>query len=337
VPPAGGYPILFLVCHLIPAMKISHHLVVGAVLALGVLASAQGTYTTFGTGCPGTGGGTVCTSANPNTTAHKRLNQNPNIFALAVPATAQVRIVAGFELFTQINKRTTPLTIKTEIYYADATGKPAGSPRATGTMTIGATAGWYRTTFIRPLLVPANQKFFLSYISASSQMWFPIAASGTNVSHFFRTPPSTSWVGTAPNGYVIQPWAWKLICGGGNIPALSNSGVPSLGAKFSVNLARGRPNSPAIFIVGLSKTQWGTKKLPWDLVSLGAGGCNLYVSLDVELGTKTDGSGKVVQSFTIPNDSRLRGFKFYNQYAVGALGGNAWGVVLSNAGEGLIR
>jgi hypothetical protein len=107
-----------------------------------------------------------------------------------------------------------------------------------------------------------------------------------------------------------------VICAGSNIPALSNSGVPSLGTKFSVDLANGRANAPAIFIIGLSKTAWGTTRLPWDLASLGAGGCKLYVSLDVEFGTKTDGSGKISYGFTVPNDSRLRGFKFYNQYAV---------------------
>ncbi|MHC4852023.1 MAG: hypothetical protein ACYTF5_08400, partial [Planctomycetota bacterium] len=306
-------------------MKLSNYLVAGAVLVLGSLAFAQGTYTTFGQGCPGSGGGNVCASANPNTTAHRKLSQNSNIFALGVPATTQLRVVMGFELFTQTNNRTTPLTIKTEIYYADATGKPAGSPKATGTMTIGATAGWYRTTFTRPLLVPANQKFFLSYISVSNQMWFPIAASGTKVSHFFHSPTSTAWSGTAPNGFITQFWAWKVICAGSNIPTLSNTGVPSLGTKFSVDLANGRANAPAIFIVGLSKTVWGTTRLPWDLASLGAGGCKLYVSLDVELKVTTDGSGKFVQQLTVPNDPALRGVKFYNQYAVGDVGANAWG------------
>jgi hypothetical protein len=162
-------------------MKISNHLVAGAVLVLGGLVSAQGTYTTFGQGCPGTGGGTVCASANASTTALP-YSQNLNIFALGVPTSTTVKVVMGFELFTQTINQTTPLTINTQIYYTDSTGKPATTPQVTGTMTIGMTPGWYRTTFSKPLIVPANQKFFLSYTSVANRMKAPYGSTGTKVS-----------------------------------------------------------------------------------------------------------------------------------------------------------
>ncbi|MHC4852021.1 MAG: hypothetical protein ACYTF5_08390, partial [Planctomycetota bacterium] len=214
-------------------MKISNHLVAGAVLVLGGLVSAQGTYTTFGQGCPGTGGGTVCASANASTTALP-YSQNLNIFALGVPTSTTVKVVMGFELFTQTINQTTPLTINTQIYYTDSTGKPATTPQVTGTMTIGMTPGWYRTTFSKPLIVPANQKFFLSYTSVANRMKAPYGSTGTKVSHFWHSPTATAWNGTPPNGFLSVRWCWKVICAGSNIPALSNSGVPSLGTKFSV-------------------------------------------------------------------------------------------------------
>lgn len=314
----------------------TRHLLAGTVLVLGTLAPSQATYTTFGTGCAGSGGGSVCASANPNTTAHRNLQQNTNIFALGVPSTSSIQLVTGFELFTQTYNRTTPLTINTEIYYADTQGAPTGSPVATGTMTIGTTAGWYRTTFSKLLIVPKDQKFFLSYVSAAGQMYFPIASSGTTTSHFYHTSTSTSWIGTPPNGFVTQYWAWKVICAGGSsTPALSNTGVPTLGKTFTVDLANARANARAIFVVGLSNTLWQSSKLPLDLTMFGAPGCNLYASLDLQLPVQADGNGKYSLSLPVPSDTSLKGFKFYNQYGVFDTGANPMGVAFSNAGAGV--
>ncbi len=318
-------------------MKISTHLVASTVLVLGGLAPAQGTYTTFGQGCSGTGGGNVCVSSNPNTTAHSNQAHNANIFALAVQATTALRIVTGFELFTQTRNRTTPLTINTQVFYADSTGKPTGSPKATGTMTIGTTAGWYRTTLSPLLLVPAKQKFFISYTSVSGQMFFPLLSTGNQTSYFWHPPTATAWNGTPPNGFNAR-WAWKVICAGGSsAPTLSNTGVPTVGTTFSVDLTNARANALAIFAIGLSNTLWNTTKLPWELTPLGAKGCNLYVSLDVEFLIKTDASGKFVQKLAVPNNRALKGFKFYNQYAVADPGANTFGVALSNGGAGVVQ
>jgi len=320
-------------------MQIPNHLVAVTVLVLGGLVPAQATYTAFGSGCAGTGGGNVCASANANATSAPS-NQNLNIFALGVPASSTIQLVLGFELFTQTVNQTNPLTIATQIFYADSTGKPTGSPVATGTMTIGATAGWYRTTLSKLLIVPANQKFFLSYTSVSGQMKFPFGPRtvGTKVSHFWHSPTATVWNGTAPNGFLTQTWAWKVICAGGsNVPALSNTGVPTIGKTFSVDLANARANAPAIFAIGLSNTLWNSTKLPWDLTSIGAAGCNLYVSLDVELLVKTDANGKFVQNLAVPNSSALKGFKFYNQYGISDPSANPFGVVFSNGGAGVAQ
>jgi hypothetical protein len=317
-------------------MHLSRHLVVGATLALGSLLSAQGTYTAFGLGCPGTGSGIVCASANPNTTSHRNLSQNSNIFALGVAASTSLRIVQGFELFTQTRGRTTPLTIATQIYYADTTGKPTGTPKVTGTMTIGTTAGWYRTTFATPLIVPANQKLFLSYTSVAGQMFFPIASSGTKFSHFWHPASATGWNGNAPNGFITQFWAWKLICAGGPTTTLSNTGVPTINSSMTVDLSGGRANAIAIFAFGLSNTKWGSINLPFDLTIFNAAGCWIYVSTEFLFSVTTDSSGGHKFTLTVPNNAVLKGVQFYNQFVVDDPGANGFGATFSNGGAGRV-
>ena len=297
-----------------------------------------GAYTTYGKGCPGTGkSSNACGSANAKTTANSSLTQNSNIFALAVAATTGQRVVAGFELFTQRLGGSGSITINTQIYWADSTGKPTGAPVKTGTMTIGSTQGWYKTTFTTPLIVAANRKFFLSYTSVSGQMKFPIGASGTKVSHFWHSSSSTSWNGTAPNGFITQAWAWKVNCATntGAIPVLSNTGVPELNSSFKVHLSSARNNAPALFLIGFSDTVWGSIPLPWDLAPLGAVGCKLFASGELIFGFTTSATGTFTHTLGVPNDNSLLGLKFYNQHVIDEPT-LPFGLVLGNAGAGKI-
>ena len=114
----------------------------------------------------------------------------------------------AFEIYTQATG--SPVTINTQLYLASGVA-PTGSPVATGTMTIGSTAGWYKTTFASPVTIPANQKFFISYTSVTSMM-FPFVSSGTLSEHYWHPPTGTTWNGP----FSTQRWAWKVNCQGGN-------------------------------------------------------------------------------------------------------------------------
>ena len=70
---------------------------------------------------------------------------------------------------------------------------------------------------------------------------------------------------------------------------------------------------------------------------LGANGCHLRVSLDVQFLVKTDANGKFVQKLAVPNNRTLKGFKFYNQYGVADASANVFGVTFSNGGAGIIQ
>jgi hypothetical protein len=305
---------------------------IGAVaLALAALVPAQtATYTTFGSGCAG-----YCSTANPGTTVNSALTQNANIFALRVPPTTNnVRVVHGFELFTQ-SLGTGPLTFNTQIYGATSTGMPTTAPIANGTMTLGKTQNWYKTTFTPPLLVLAGKTIFISYTSVRSGMKFPIANVGTKVSHFWHPPTATKWNGAPPLGFVTQAWAWKLTCAPG--PSLSNTGVPTLNTSMTVDLSSGGANNNAIFALGISNTTWGNIPLPLDLTPINALCCKLLVSLDFQFLVTSDASGKYSFRLSVPNNNALKGLKFYNQYAINAPGVNGFGVLMSQGGVGTIN
>ncbi len=311
-------------------MRLSYLAVGAACLALAALAPAQAaTYTTFGSGCAG-----YCGTANPATNTNGSLTQNANIFALAVQPTSSIRVVFGFELFTQ-SLGTAPLTFNTQIYGADTTGKPTGNPIANGTMTVGMTQNWYSTTFTPPLLVTAGTKIFISYTSVSGGMKFPIANAGTKVSHFWHPPTATGWNGAAPNGFITQPWAWRLACHPG--PILSNTGVPTLNTSMTIDLSSGGANNNAIFALGISNKKWGAIALPLDLTTINALCCKLLVSLDFQYLVTSDANGKYSFKLNVPNDNALKGLSFYNQYAINAPGANGFGVLMSQGGVGTIN
>lgn len=280
-----------------------------------------GRYIAFGTGCKGSGmggSGPVCSSSNPNGGTLNQ-NHNTNTFALGVPATTQPRSVTGFELYTD-STTTSSLTINTQVYLANAAGQPTGAPVRTGTMTIGTTPGFYRTTFAT-LSVPANQKFFLSY-SPNTSMRFPFLSSGALAEHFWRPPTSSSWRGP----FSTVRWSWKVLCSmsSGAIPVLANNGVPEIGKSFQVTLAQARVNTSALLWLG-GRTNLG---LP--------GNCFLYTNLQVLLGVfPTGAKGTAAVTIPIPNARDLLCFKFANQWGVLDPQGALFSfLALTNGGEG---
>lgn len=50
----------------------------------------------------------------------------------------------------------------------------------------------------------------------------------------------------------------------------------------------GRPSTNGLLTLGVSKTAWNAVPLPLDLGLIGATGCTLDVSLDVQFAIRTD-------------------------------------------------
>lgn len=119
-------------------------------------------------------------------------------------------------------------------------------------------------------------------------------------------------------------------------PRLTWEGVPELADPFAVVLRQARPNTVAALLHGRSILTWGSAALPLDLGPLGALGCSLHVEPFVMVPTMVDGGGQGRVDFTIPNDPALTGTLFFNQFAVLDPLANGLGLVMTNAGFGLV-
>lgn len=308
-------------------MTLHAYLLVGAMAAVSTALSAQGIYGPFGDSCPGA---PVCGSANANATGKSSSLHDSNIYALLVPPSPFARVVTGFQLLTTLGGATPrPLTIQTQIYAANAAGAPTGAALRTGTMFLRGFANWESTTFATAYVLPANTKLFLSYTPVARRMTFPIASTGNKVTHFWRRPNSATWNGTPPNGFRTSPWAWKLNCGGIRGPILSHTGVPTINTTFTVDLTGAPPNANGIFALGV-------RYAFWDLTPANAPGCTIYTSLDFLFGIRSSSRGTHSFRLTVPNNSALMGFRFYNQYAISDPSANGLGVAFSNGGAGTV-
>ena len=79
----------------------------------------------------------------------------------------------------------------------------------------------------------------------------------------------------------------------------------------------------------------GATQLNISLSSLGALGCRLLASPDVQLVAPTSPSGTASIPLAIPNLLQLLGLKFYQQYAI-IDNFNKFGLVFSNGGQGTV-
>ena len=120
------------------------------------------------------------------------------------------------------------------------------------------------------------------------------------------------------------------------IPLLANTGQPTTGASFSVNLSGARASSTAVLLTGTSKTAWSGIPLPFNLGGVGAPQCNLLVSADFLAVAATSAVGGATIPVSIPNDASLLSGKFYQQFTVVDAGANALGYAFTRGGEGTI-
>ena len=144
---------------------------------------------------------------------------------------------------------------------------------------------------------------------------------------YFRNTGGWGWFGPW-NG---RRFAWKVNCGAGSPvpPSLTHKGEPDVAHRFDINLGDAKKNSSAIFILG-------TTKLNISLAGIGAPTCTLLSSLDLLLVVPTGANGAATLALPIPNDMRLVGATFFNQFAVIDAGANSLGIAFSNGGKGII-
>jgi hypothetical protein len=112
-------------------------------------------------------------------------------------------------------------------------------------------------------------------------------------------------------------------CKGGNniTPVGSANAVPMPGlGSYEQLLTKAGSSYPCIFILGISKTKWGTSNLPFNLAFIFAPNCNLLVSPDLYVFTTTVGGGPGTGSAKIktpvPPIGNLGGVKVYSQWLI---------------------
>ncbi|MFQ5503746.1 MAG: hypothetical protein ACE5F1_02990 [Planctomycetota bacterium] len=283
-----------------------------------VLSVVPGTYSFFGGGCRGTGGFNFCHEENKNAKKNTKTTwATKRFFAHRVKAPADL-VVTGF---TFLATSDVSQTIKTHVFLADG-NKPAATPVRSGTLLAGPSPVFYVTMLSPSLSVRKGQEFYIGYTTPSLPNLMTECQTGSFGTYFWGGP---KWNGP----FTHRRFGWEIICQGASnaVPVLSSVGVPNLGKSFRVKLSRARPGGVGGLVTGLSKTRWRSLKLPFDLKQFGQDGCQLLVSFEFLRCLNVDPQGSVSFLLDVPNDARLLGFVFHNQFLVidkGAKGGIAW-------------
>ena len=142
------------------------------------------------------------------------------------------------------------------------------------------------------------------------------------------------YAATAPAEYV----AFGSGCAGSRgTPALvaGPGQLPWSGGGFRLELSSLPPGRSTLVWLGTSKTRFGFVNLPLDLAPVGMPGCALHVSANLSF-PMFNWNGTAALRLEVPGDASLLGAPFFNQGLVSDPGANAFGAVVSNAGEGRI-
>ena len=125
--------------------------------------------------------------------------------------------------------------------------------------------------------------------------------------------------------------------GTAGVPQLASQDRPILGTTMTVDLV-GLPagiTSVPFGCLGVSDTGWAGLTLPLALDPLGASGCSVLVSVDSVFQLGNNG-GAATWPITIPNRQSVMGVVFYVQGVVLDPFANPLGIVLTNAGRGVV-
>ena len=140
---------------------------------------------------------------------------------------------------------------------------------------------------------------------------------------------------------ITHPFSIGCPGGGGIVPVASTQNGPPQAANGAWRqiLTGARPDAPAFFILGQSRTEWEMQSLPLSLDFIRADGCFLLVEARTIRSVMTSpgfgfGDGSVDLPLPIPPDISLRGRAFFSQWLI--LDPDADNGVLSSS-QGLIH
>lgn len=272
-----------------------------ALLTSSLLTSQAGTFTIYGSGCPGTGNGaTGCVSANWTQTFNPIFAGGSVLYALRANTGSSAKVICGIELLCK-TRNSNSVNMNVWIYDKASSGAPGKALRS-GSMPVTGTAKANRSTFKSLLVLPANTDFFIVYDN-SVNLSLPIMKSGTAITFYHSGP---NWQGPVST----LPWNYNVICCGASVvPTISSTGVPTIGKQFAIDLSNALPNAKALLAIGETKTNT-------DLTFAGAPGCTLLTNPLLALGVTTSNAGTFSLPQSVPNDSKLLGATFYTQFAV---------------------
>lgn len=291
------------------------HLAFAAALVLTAnLAAQTATFTPYGTGCGSTGN--PCLSANWGQPFSGNVGAAANFGLLF--RTSSTLVVCGVELFCSRNAGAT--TFAVSIWDRASNGQP-GKSLASSTMPVTSTPQANKATFATLVILTANTDYFVVFDNRVG-LRLPIMKQGTAQTHYFNGPPT--WSGP----HSTLPWNYQILCcGSGPVPKLSNTGLPSINKSFTIDLSNATPNANALWAVGVVQTAL-------DLGPAGASGCTLLTNPLSVLPLTADGQGNAAVKLGVPNDQRLIGISFYNQFAIIDPSANTLGLIFSNGGAG---
>ncbi len=345
---------------------MKHSLIAPIVLlfsATSAIAQVTGTYSTYGSGCAGSGtspgGGVVIPPQYANAWAESN-NVFPfgwtNQHYMQAHGSSEVSVapvsVVGLAFRSRTNSTLTARVIdcKVKVGY---TSSPApalnttfasnwlGAPQTgfNGNLNVPSAAANTDFTkfdtkvlFTTPFIYIPSRGNLLWEVenrttSGATNVYDRVGNTSRQIGRMWATG-STTATGTfrAGEGLVVQ----LMTPGGGRaIVNLSNNGVPTINRSFSVDVSRAAANAPAALWLGASQLN-----VPIGAV---APGCSLLVSLDAIFGVvATDASGNGSIPIALPNNPSLVGIQFYNQFMVVDAAANTLGLAFSNGGAGKV-
>jgi len=208
-------------------------------------------------------------------------------------------------------------------------GSTQGGNAATGTWEWDGTAWTQVATTGRPT---ADWSAAMAYDAARQRIvtfgGYPYSTSGELWAY--------AVLGGAPASFVT----FGQGCSGpAAVPALNavSGSLPRLGTTFSMTLSN-LPNTPFSLpfgLIGSNNSTWNGQPLPVDLAVLGMPGCSAWIAPEVTF-TLSNQNGSAAWGLAIPFAPPLLGTNFYTQGAVLAPGANQTGILVTNAGHGVV-
>ena len=338
-------------------------------------AAAQGSYTTFGTGCPGTGTGLGASHIVPGIYA-TAFGGGDNAIPFWSQTTKYQQVFAASEFPVAYTmggigfRRDNHATVAIDGALVDLEIKIGYSTHGPGTLSAIFTdnydLGTPVTVFPRALFkFPDNpgtaatdpQQFDLVIPFPTPFAYAPTPGQNLliQITQFGSSSPGYAFVMDAGGGTTARLFGMPYTVTSGTlegfnyglvmnlfelthtaVPLLSSDETPQIGNDFPVKLSQARPFAAAVVVLGFSDSSWSGYSLPLDLAFLGAPGCSLLTSVFSSSVESVGADGTAKFTYQIPLQLNLIGLHFYNQWAVSDRTVNPFHFVFSNAGAGVI-